>query len=337
MVRVLIAERDMETAQRTSASLAEDPRLCVVGLATSSPQTVRLAMRLHPDVIAIASRLSDGAGSAAVAQVMTRCPLPIVVMCAQESPEAVADGFRSLTAGALAITACPEAGPSAVAELRRTLRTMSEVKVVRRWGASAATAAPLNGGLRRVLVGASTGGPDALRLMLAALARPFPLPLVIVQHMAAGFTGGLVRWLQDASGFNVVTAAHDQPLRADVAYIVPEGVHATLSDSDSLVLAPGRPEHGMMPSASHLFRSVPPAECARTAAVLLTGMGKDGAQELRVLKDHGAVTIVQDRASAAVYGMPGEAIRLDAARHVLDPAGIGRLLNGLVRHAPPAG
>jgi two-component system chemotaxis response regulator CheB len=209
----------------------------------------------------------------------------------------------------------------------RTVKAMAEVRVVRRWSDARRAARPLQGAPRRlVAIGASTGGPTVLRDILAELPGDYPLPVVIVQHLAPGFMDGLATWLAEASGYPVELLKDGAPLAGGRACLVPEGWQPALGPGlvGRLVLAP--PEHGMCPSVSHLFRAIDPELRPATAAVLLTGMGKDGAAELKLLREHGALTIAQDRASAVVYGMPGEALRLDAAMLVLEPAEIGKVL-----------
>jgi two-component system chemotaxis response regulator CheB len=204
---------------------------------------------------------------------------------------------------------------------------MAEVKVVRRWSDARRAARPLQGAPRRlVAIGASTGGPTVLRDILAELPPDYPLPVVIVQHLAPGFMEGLATWLAEASGYPVEVLQDGAPLPGGRALLVPEGWQVALGPGLVGRLVPAPPEHGMCPSVSHLFRAIDPELRPATAAVLLTGMGKDGAAELKLLREHGALTIAQDRASAVVYGMPGEALRLDAAMLVLEPAEIGKVL-----------
>jgi two-component system chemotaxis response regulator CheB len=129
----------------------------------------------------------------------------------------------------------------------------------------------------------------------------------------------------------VRVASHGDTLRAGCAYVAPDGVQMRVHASGHVVLADEPPRHGFRPSVGVLFASVAEQFGARAAAVLLSGMGRDGARELKALRDAGALTVVQDRASAAVHGMPGEALRLGAAMQVLAPEDIAAALNELDR------
>jgi two-component system chemotaxis response regulator CheB len=273
---------------------------------------------------------------------MQACPVPIVVVSGTASHAEVDAGFRAIAAGALVLVSRPRGpGHAEHAEsarmLLRTVKSMAEVRVVRRWdggtGAARPPAPARPAAHRLVAVGASTGGPAVLRDILAQLGPAFPLPVVIVQHMAPGFTEGLGEWLSRASGFPVCVATHGQQLVPGRAYLAPDGRHMGITASLGVALTTGAPEHGMRPAVAHLFRSVAPELRPALVAVLLTGMGKDGAEELKALRGDGALTIVQDRGSAAVYGMPGEALRLGAAMLVLEPVRIGKALDTIANQS----
>ena len=166
-------------------------------------------------------------------------------------------------------------------------------------------------------IGASTGGPPVLQTILAALPKDFPVPLLIVQHIAPGFVAGLVEWLNQTTGLKVHVAAYGvQPLPGHV-YLAPDDFHMGIRAGGEIALSREQPENGLRPAVAHLFRSLADVCGPRAVGVLLTGMGKDGALELKKLKDCGAFTIAQDRETSVVHGMPGEAISLGAAVRVL--------------------
>jgi two-component system, chemotaxis family, protein-glutamate methylesterase/glutaminase len=340
VTRVLIVDDSPTVRLLLDRVLGADPAIEVVGCAADGAEALRMTLDQRPDVITMDLNMPGMDGVAATVEIMRQCATPIVIVSGCAVPGEVDASFRAIEAGALVAVQrpAPPGHPSHAADaaaLVRTVKSMAEVRVVRRWAASrmaAGAAQRVRNGVARpqlVLVGASTGGPAVLREILCELRPGFPLPLVIVQHMAPGFGPGFAAWLAKASRFDVRVAQHNEQLVPGSAYLVPDGVQPRITRERRIELAPRGAEHGMCPSVSHLFRCVHPDLCAGTLAVLLTGMGKDGAAELRALKDKGAVTIVQDRASSAVYGMPGEAIRLDAAKFVLAPAEIGRILDGL--------
>jgi two-component system, chemotaxis family, protein-glutamate methylesterase/glutaminase len=253
----------------------------------------------------------------------------------------VTTSFRAIEAGALAAVPRPQGlghpeHQATAQELVQTVKLMSEVKVVRRWprprsgsrdpAAQRADRPKASAAIKVVAIGASTGGPPVLQTLLSRLPKDFPIPLLIVQHMASGFVQGFAEWLTQSTGFPVHVAAADEDPLPGHAYVAPDGAHMQVGTERRIVLSHDGPKSGLRPSISYLFQSVARVFGRYAAGVLLTGMGKDGAQELRLLRDTGAVTIVQDQASAVVYGMPGEAIRLDAATYVLPPERIAARL-----------
>ncbi len=187
---------------------------------------------------------------------------------------------------------------------------MAPVNDVARSGAAGA-------GIMLIGIGASTGGPPVLQTILSGLPKEFPATLLIVQHIARGFLSGMVEWLNQTTGLHVHIAAHDARALPGHAYIAPDDFHLGADAGGRLVLAREPPENGLRPSVSYLFRSLVHVCGPKAVGVLLTGMGTDGAAELKQMRDCGAFTIAQDRDSSIVHGMPGEAIGLGGAAHVL--------------------
>ena len=338
-VRVLVVDDSPSCLQLLVELLSADRRLVVVGTAADGEEAVREAARLKPDVITMDIHLPGVDGFVATRQIMETCPTRIVMVTASSFPNEIAHSFTALESGALTVLAKPP-GPGHPLfeptrdELLRTVALMAEVPVVRRWPAAGARPAPriapLPGEVRLVAIGASTGGPIVLQTLLSRLRPGFGAPIVIVQHISLGFSEGLVQWLVASTGFPVRMASHDAVLEPGVAYVAPDGVHTTVDPAGRIVLGDGPKDHGFRPSVASLFRSAAQSFGPRAVGVLLTGMGQDGARELKLMRDAGAVTLVQDADSAVINGMPGEAVRLGAAVHVLPPDTMAATLNRLV-------
>lgn len=182
-----------------------------------------------------------------------------------------------------------------------------------------------------VVIGASAGGPTALAEILSAFPAPFPAPVVIVQHIDAYFAPGMAHWLSQHSPLPVrVAKAADRPSPGGVLLAGTEE-HLVFVTASALGYVPEPRDTPYRPSIDVFFRSVGRHWPGGVVAVLLTGMGRDGAQGLKVLRDAGAFTIAQDRASSAVYGMPAAAAGLDAATEILSLDAIGPRVAQLLR------
>lgn len=346
-IRVLVVEDSRVMRELLVHLLSADPGIEVTGFANDGEEALEAVKEKKPDVVTMDFHMPKVNGLDATRRIMESHPTPIVIVSGSSARDEVTSAFRLLEAGALAVVEKPR-GPghpdheAAVRELVQTVKTMAEVKVVRRWArretplpsppssrnirieAAAAQA-------RLVAIGASTGGPIVLKTILAGLPRDLTVPILIVQHIASGFTEGFVEWLGQASGFAVQVATDAaQPLPGH-AYVAPDGLHMKLRHDGAIALSRDAPENGHRPSVSCLFRSVAAVLGRYAVGVLLTGMGKDGAEELKLMRDKGAVTIAQDRDSSVVHGMPGEAVSLEAASYVLSPAEIAAALAGLAK------
>lgn len=346
-IRVLIVE-DSPVAQILLSHLIEaDPKLEVAGVAASGEEAIQFLEKQAVDVVLMDIHLHGIDGYETTRRLMETHPVPIVICSGAVDVTEAAATFRALEAGAVSVVAKP-AGTghpdSAVtaAKLLETLRLMAGIKVIRRWPRLRGQRPPARQAAATrtgetffpvVVIGTSTGGPPVLQTILRALPRDFPVPVLIVQHIAPGFLPGMVDWLAQTTGFAVGIAAAGEIVQPGRAYLAPDGCHLGLSPEGRVVLSTEPPESGLRPSVAHLFRSAAAAGGAHAAAVLLTGMGRDGATELRALKDVGALTIVQDAASTLVNGMPGAALELDAATKVLAPPDIA---GALVRWATVA-
>jgi len=347
MVRVVVVEDSLTVREFLLHILSSDPEIEIVATAGTGVAALEAVKRTRPDVITMDIQMPNMNGLDATRIIMRTQPTPIVIVSGTLDVAETASVFRAFEAGALAVlpkpfgTEHPGYAESA-AELVKTVKLMAEVKVVRRWSRSpkgeALAVVPLvaepqvrnaPAQSQLVAIGASTGGPPVLQIILSGMPKDFPLPVLIVQHIAAGFTEGFVEWLAQSSSLPVELPRHGQRVSPGRVYVAPDGFHMTVGVDGRISLSSDEPENGLRPSVSRLFRSVAKAYGPRAIGVLLTGMGKDGAMELKLMKDQGAVTIAQDQETSVVHGMPGEAIRLGGATYVLSPERIPMTLTSL--------
>ena len=353
LIRVLVAEDSPTVRDLLLHILHRDPQIHVVGIARDGQEAVELVQRVKPDVITMDVNMPRLNGFEATRRIMETQPTPIVIVSGIWDPQEVETTFRAVEAGAQTALPLPNGighadFESRARELVQMVKLMSEVKVIRRWpqarSATVPVAAPavsvphMSQDIRVVAIGASTGGPPVLQTILSKLPHAFPVPVLLVQHMAPGFVQGFVDWLAQSTPLTMQIAHHGDALVAGHVYVAPDGEHMSVASNGRVALSQEPPENGARPAVSALFRTVAKVFGPHAVGVLLTGMGKDGSRELKVLRDCGAVTIAQDKESSVVHGMPGEAIKCDAAMYVLPPEGIPEVLKRLLhdRHATSA-
>ena len=346
MIKVLIVEDSPVAREFLTYILTSDPAIQVVGVAKNGAEALEITAQLRPDVITMDIHMPIMDGFEATRRIMETVPTPIVVVSGSAGATEVASTFRALEAGALAVVLRPpgmnhDAFEAGSKELLQTVKLMSEIKVVRRIprAVQGRVFAPLpvalaprtDARIQVVAIGASTGGPPVLQKILSGLPRDLPVPLLIVQHIAPGFVQGFAEWLSGAAHFPVHIASHDEVPLPGHGYVPPDGLHMGVGNGPRIVLSGHPPENGLRPSVAYLFRSIAQVLGPGAVGVLLTGMGRDGAEGLKIMKENGAITIAQDEESSVVHGMPGEAIKLGAATHVLPPEGIAAMLAALVK------
>lgn len=335
-LRVLIVDDSAVQRHMLASLLASDPSIELAGSASNGAEALRAVARLRPDVIALDEDMPVMNGLEAARHIMRETPTPIVMISAATGDDARQLAEAALAAGIVAIRgkrALAAAEPGAIAELLRLLKSMASVRVIRRRREPVACDGPAPAPLvdtspttpELVAIGASTGGPQALRDIICQLPAAFPLPVVVVQHTTAGYSSTLVEWLGGTAKLPVRVAHDGDPLDGPGVYIAPSTRHM-LVRGRHLVLQDAPPVSLHCPSATVLFRSVAASHGSRAIGVLLTGMGDDGAAGLMEMKQAGALTIAQDEASSVVFGMPAEAIRIGAADHILAPDDIAQLL-----------
>lgn len=343
MVRVLVAEDSATVRELLVEILESDPEIRVVGQAKNGQEAVELATRLRPDLVTMDIHMPVMGGFEATKEIMIEAPTPIIIVSSGANQD-VELSLNALRVGALTVLPTPGGpGSDGFAEVRehlvRTARAMAEVKVVRRWRPRAhpPPPPPPRGGaaVRLVAMAASTGGPAALQRILMDLPPDFPVPILIVQHIAPGFVEGLCSWLAASCSLRAKLAQDGEPVEAGTVYLAPDDAHLGVDGDGRIRLSDSGPIGGFRPSANFLFESAARSYGASTVAVVLTGMGRDGVDGLRAVHAAGGRVIAQDEASSVVYGMPREAVQAGVVGTVLPLQGVAsrlmELLQGSVR------
>jgi two-component system chemotaxis response regulator CheB len=346
-IKVFVVEDSPVVRMLLTHVLNADEKIEVIGTAENGEVAVASVLKQKPDVVVMDVNMPKMDGFEATRRIMETAPLPILICSASLKRDEVDATFRALDAGAVGFVEKP-VGPGharfdeMVRDLIGSVKLMSGVKVVRRWArdrfrpvAPPPPAAPARaaGPVELVAIGASTGGPPVIQTILSGLPKPFPVPVLVVQHIATGFLEGMVDWLRASTKQPIQLGVHGAPLAPGQVYLAPDGFHMGVLPGKRVLLSKDPPENGLRPAVGFLFRSVAKTLAPNAAAVLLTGMGKDGAAELKLLKTNGAVTIVQDAETSIVHGMPGEAVRLGAATYVLPPDQIASTLTAMVQQS----
>lgn len=325
-IRVLIVEDSRAQRELLIRLLEASGKFQIVGTAINGQQAVDEAQKLRPDIIAMDIHLPIVDGYEATRQIMQTCPTPIVMVSNSLGDE----GRRSveaLAAGALAVLRKPgnitnDAYEFDRSNLLRTLKLMADVPVVTRFPPR--TISPrtvdtkkLSPKARMLAIAASTGGPAAIQTVLSGLGSNFPLPILLVQHIAQGFVEALVDWLNSILPLKVCVAHHEQHMEPGCVYLAPDNSHILTIGQGVIGLRAAMNFDRFCPSADILFDSVANVYGHQSIGIILTGMGDDGAQGLRSMHSRGSQTYAQDEASCVVYGMPQSAVALGAVKQVV--------------------
>jgi two-component system chemotaxis response regulator CheB len=341
MIKLVIVDDSRVVQEFLTHILASDPEIQIVGVASSGQEAIELVKFKRPDAITMDVHMPGIDGYEATRMIMETFPTPIVIVSGGISTTDVNNTYRAFEAGALAVVLRPPGFDNSKFktlkdELIQTVKLMSEVKVVKlspRNRKEYTKILPaiqfLENDLKKIeliAIGASTGGPMVLQKILSRLPSDLPMPVLIVQHIAGGFVNGFQEWLSISSGIKLKIAENGECLLPGIGYIAPDNLHMGINSKGKINLCDLPPENGLRPSINNLFRSVAQYYGSKALGVLLTGMGKDGADELKTLKDIGAITIVQNEETSVVFGMPAEALRIGAADYALSPERIAEIL-----------
>lgn len=338
-IRVLLVDDSPLALTVLRRMLAASPEMEVVGAAHNGREALELIPRLRPTVICTDYEMPVMDGLELTRQVMATFPRPILVISSVLGGENSQKAFDLLEAGAVDVFPKPRgaAEGDAAARLISKVKLVAGVFVIRREPkarpaekASPERRPPGDGitaaQVRIVAIGASTGGPQALQIILSKLPARFPAPVLCVQHISAGFLVGLVDWLAAQCRVKIQIARPGEMLLPGRVYFPEEETHLLVDRQGRLQTSREPAVELHRPSVTVTFKSVARCYGEGAAAVLLTGMGQDGGEGMVAIARAGGMTIAQDEASCVIFGMPKQAIDLGAAQYVLPPARIAATL-----------
>lgn len=346
-IRVLVVDDSMLLRKAISRVLDEDPEIEVVGAAKDAYEAREMIKQLNPDVLTLDIEMPGMNGLVFLRNLMRLHPMPVVMVSTHTTSGAEAT-LSAFEYGAFDVVAKPSGGASLnvqgyaaeiIEKVKQAVRApvkrladqrasgQLEGRVVTTGGRSLADPG------RVIAIGASTGGTEAVRVVLDSL--PVDIPgVVITQHIPGSFSSQFAKRLNSSSKLNVKEAEDGEPIKPGWAYVAPGHLHLRVTRSGGVLrctLSDGPPVSQHKPSVDVLFDSVATAIGNKAVAVLMTGMGVDGAQGLLQLREAGAVTICQDEKTSVVWGMPGEAVRLGATERIIPLQKIAEeIISGLV-------
>jgi two-component system response regulator WspF len=336
-MRIAIVNPVPENVEILRRIIASVPGHTVAWTAADGLEAVDKYRRNPPDLILMELAMPVMDGVEATAAIMRENPVPILIVT-ESVEKSAAKVFEAMGCGALDAAQTPAAGPgTAIHGDRELLKKIATIQKLQRKIPSSAQAAleqKLAGLPPLVAIGSSTGGPKALANLLSSMPPDFGAAFVVVQHVDAQFAGGLAAWLDSQTPLRVETVRDGMQPVANTVLVAETGDHLVLGEDLALHYTPEPRDYPYRPSVNAFFQSLEKNWPRRDVAVLLTGMGRDGAQGLAALRRHGWHTIAQDEKTSIVYGMPAAAAELNAAVEILP---IGRIAEAIRRRIESPG
>jgi two-component system chemotaxis response regulator CheB len=350
VIRVMVVDSSAYVRCRLTFILDKEADIRVVGMVPHGARALAMAQELQPHVILLALELNDGSGLTVLDDMMHTHPTPIVMICGG-THDAAMMALKAVHMGAVDFIQCDPGDEAMLGTLRWELtekvRTASRIRVIRslRLRKAPGAGSPVGIGTEPVVtaspvaavetvappetvvvIGASTGGPTALRLLLGALPKCFPAGIIVVQHMPEGFTAVLAAQLDRYTAISVREAGHGTRLEMGAALVAPGDTHLLLRPGLCVQLTKEPPVGGHRPSIDVTMNSAAQICGARTQGVILTGMGADGAMGIKAIHAKGGKTFAQDAESCVVDGMPKRAREMGIIDYVDTPVQIARYL-----------
>ena len=347
-MRVLIVDDSIIVRGMVKALIESLDGFSVAGEASNGKKAIEMVRELHPDIVLMDINMPEMDGIQATGIIMETTPLPIIIFTSEDVAEV---GYKALNRGAMEIIPKPDINQMNNQEFRHEFENIlkhvvkfGQFKInlsttsvnnfksdhFSKEGLTPVKSSEFNKQFNLVVIGASTGGPTAVRTVLSGLPADFSSPIIITQHIEIGFDKGYSEWLNDASPLYVrIARKHDQ-LKSGEVLIAP-ATHHLVCRNGEVFWDDGSRINNQKPSVDKMFTSASQSYGNTLIGILLTGMGRDGAKGCKNIISNGGKTLVQDKESSMIYGMPKAAIELQAASKILPLKDISRVLTREVR------
>ncbi|MFA6320365.1 MAG: chemotaxis-specific protein-glutamate methyltransferase CheB [Candidatus Omnitrophota bacterium] len=330
-IRVLIVDDSALMREALRVILEEDPSVEVIGIAKDGREGVEKALALKPNVITMDLKMPVMTGLEAIEKIMEEMPIPIVVVSSMDTSVVV----KALSIGAMDFVAVSNDIDTIAKELIDKVKIASRVKAIRRFKVKPyrATSERITRGKvsKIIVVGVSTGGPQALQEMLSKIPEDFCAGILIVQHMSKGFIEGLAEWLNASSSLDVRVAKAGDELKQGLALLAPDDYNMCIGRDGVIVL-----KENMLKTATHIpsidatMKSAAESYRENAVGVIMTGMGRDGVDGIRAIKGAGGTTIAQDQNSSVIFGMNKMAIETGCVDRIVSISEMAKVIAGVV-------
>lgn len=313
-IRVLVVDDSDLARDLIVAILSSDKEIAVVGEAKNGVEAVEMVGELKPDIVTIDIEMPVMNGLDAIERIMAVNALPILVVTTRGDAHTA---YAAISKGALDLVVKPDVNLDEAQDFISKIKLLSRIKVIthiRGKRSTAQTPAPppllFTGGTsdRAIAIASSTGGPEALSIILSRLPEDFPCPIVVAQHNSDGFIPGMVEWLKRISKIPIKVAEDSEKIFPGRVYVSPSEKHMQISEAKTVSFIERNPKDIYRPSCDMLLSSVARVYGPQGVGVVLTGMGSDGVLGVKAIKEHRGLTVAQDQKTSIVFGMPKVAI-----------------------------
>jgi two-component system chemotaxis response regulator CheB len=304
-IRVLVVDDSTLAREAIKAILADDPSIEVIGEAKDGSEGVKKAYALKPDVITMDLKMPVMTGIEAIEEIMENTPIPIIVVSSMDRKVIVA----ALSIGAMDFVPLKDNINEMAVDLIEKIKIAVKVRPLRRIKIRPAVKKEVprvakSSATKIIALGISTGGPQALEVLLSRLPVNFNAGIVIVQHISSGFVEGLVDWLKISSKLDIRVAKSGDTVKSGVVLFAPDNYNMLISEDGRVILKEDLSKSMLhVPSIDELMKSVAKNYKYRAVGLLMTGMGSDGVEGMRLIKSSGGITLAQDEKTSVIFGM----------------------------------